>query len=213
MNKQMIDGWIEGRQGRVAVDRKKLAVYREAAGITSWKALADRCGVSEAMTPPEPEKDDSNNSMENWLKFSLAVGRHPFDLGYIIWPENFGQPVAPEWPEVVFNADREVWGFDTEEIEELIASGKAHFGLDRRKIAVYREAVGITTWKALSALSGVNVHTLQTLAKPESNPSCSTWMRVALAVRVHPYAIVDVRLPGVKPQPRLKNREVAVVPS
>lgn len=211
MNKEMIDSWIKGRQGRVAMDRGKLAVYREAAGLTTWKSLVERCGVTEAMTPSEPEKDESNNNMEDWLRFSLAVGRHPFDLGYVVWPDGFSPPTAPSWPEVVFNADREIWGFVAEEIEELIASGKAHFGLDRRKIAVYREAAGISTWKALRGLSGVNVHTMQTLAKPESNPSCRTWMRLALALRVHPYAIADVRLPGVKPLPRLKNHEVAVV--
>jgi hypothetical protein len=68
------------------MDRRKLAVYREAAGLSTWKALADRCGLSEAMTPAEPEKDDSNNNMRDWLRFSLAVGRHPFDLGYVVWP-------------------------------------------------------------------------------------------------------------------------------
>lgn len=212
MNKEMIKSWIKERQARVAMDRQKLAVYREAAGLSTWKALVvDRCGLSEAMTPAEPEKDESNNNMEDWLRFSLAVGRHPFDLGYVVWPDGFNPPTAPEWPEVVFNADREIWGFNSEEMEGLIASGKAHFGLDRRKIAVYREAVGLSTWKALRDLSGVNVHTMQTLAKPESNPSCKTWMQLALALRVHPYAIADVRLPGVKPQPRVKNHEIAVV--
>lgn len=200
MNKEVIDSWVEGRRAKIGLDRRKIAVFREAAGITSWKHLMDRAGLTQWLTPSDPEEDESNVSMGNWLRMALAVGRHPFDIGYIILPDSFGSPPPPEWPEIVFNADREIWGFENEEIEGLLDNGEARFAMDRRKIAVYRQAAGIDTWKGLSALSGVNVHTLQTLSKPESNPTCSTWLRVALALRVHPYTIAEVRLPGVKPQ-------------
>lgn len=210
IERRMIDEWVAKGIAKVGVARNKLATYGEVAGLSTWNEIViERAGLSWRTTPSDPDSDDTNISMENWLRQSLAVGRHPFNIGYVMLPDAIGHLEAPEWPDVVFNADREVWGFTNEEIEDLIKSGAARFALDRRKIAVYRQAAGIDTWKGLSALSGVNVDTLQKLSQPTSNPTCKTWIRIALAIRVHPYAIAYVKLPGVT-QSRLVQSQVIV---
>lgn len=180
----------------IMLPKRILASYREAAGLTSWRALAERAGVHywHFSKTGEEEPLAGNFTLGVWMRTALAIGRHPFAVAQVIGP------VPPfdttPYEKIYRRPGAELWGWDTEEIEAAISGRKARIVVDRRKLASIRVEKGLTTWGMLAEVSGLSYPTLSPLKlNPPDGSFASTVMRISLAVEEHPFSFLRVSLP------------------
>jgi hypothetical protein len=91
-----------------------------------------------------------------------------------------------------------------QEVDGLIEAG-AMISIPKRFLGSYREAAGLKTWNALSKRSGVHIWhftksdlQLDTKDSLAGNFNVEIWLRIALAVGRHPFAIA--RVTGAVPE-------------
>jgi hypothetical protein len=99
-------------------------------------------------------------------------------------------------------------GYPLPVINTLIKNGTARFDLGEL-MGVYREWARIESWKELARRSGLSVWTVRTLTAQSRegasyNGNLTTWMRLALAMGRHPFAICRVHLPEDMIVPKLR---------
>lgn len=189
--REEIDSLIEAG-AMIAISKRWLGSYREQAGITTWDALALRSGVHVwHFTKPLEEPLAGNFTVETWLRIALAVGRHPFAIAQVIGP--VAEFDITPYGKIYRGPDAKVWGWEREEIDRAIESEQARILLDRPNL----RKVWDGTWRSLSRCSGAAYHTIQKLPYPKNNPTAETTMRLALACRVHPFALLRVGLPSL----------------
>jgi len=79
---------------------------------------------------------------------------------------------------------------------ELVETGVVNIGINDRKLAVYREMAGISTWKELADACGLTMQTVKQVRLGKTNFTVETWMRLAFGVGCNPMDLLDVTWPG-----------------